>query len=183
MTQQEQLQLVQEINEKGISLMKSKGHDYAGEDILKNFKQMHQACALFGVDLSRVEGVHMFYILLKIQRLCNLLFSNKVAKNESIDDTLIDLRNYVDLLNCTLSEKRRDPVEVLSKATETYKNEKNREKEERRKDGSYIRFEDNAAVLLNAQDEPRGTRIFGPVARELREKQFMKIVSLAPEVI
>jgi len=53
----------------------------------------------------------------------------------------------------------------------------------RRKDGSYIRFEDNAAVLLTANDEPRGTRIFGPVARELREKQFMKIVSLAPEVL
>ena len=56
-------------------------------------------------------------------------------------------------------------------------------KEVRRRDGSDIRFEDNAAVLLNTQDEPRGTRIFGPVARELREKQFMKIVSLAPEVI
>lgn len=56
-------------------------------------------------------------------------------------------------------------------------------KEVRRKDGSYIRFEDNAAVLLSPTDEPRGTRIFGPVARELREKQFMKIVSLAPEVI
>lgn len=56
-------------------------------------------------------------------------------------------------------------------------------KEIRRKDGSYIRFEDNAAVLLSANDEPRGTRIFGPVARELREKQFMKIVSLAPEVL
>jgi len=56
-------------------------------------------------------------------------------------------------------------------------------KEVRRKDGSYIRFDDNAAVLLNNQDEPRGTRIFGPVARELREKQFMKIVSLAPEVL
>jgi len=56
-------------------------------------------------------------------------------------------------------------------------------KEVRRKDGSYIRFEDNAAVLLTNQDEPRGTRIFGPVARELREKQFMKIVSLAPEVL
>ncbi len=56
-------------------------------------------------------------------------------------------------------------------------------KEIRRKDGSYIRFEDNAAVLLTAQDEPRGTRIFGPVARELREKQFMRIVSLAPEVL
>ncbi|MGB8317519.1 MAG: 50S ribosomal protein L14 [Ignavibacteriaceae bacterium] len=56
-------------------------------------------------------------------------------------------------------------------------------KEVRRKDGSYIRFDENAAVLLNAQNEPRGTRIFGPVARELREKQFMKIVSLAPEVL
>ncbi len=53
----------------------------------------------------------------------------------------------------------------------------------RRKDGSYIRFDDNAVVLLNAQDEPRGTRIFGPVARELRDKQFMKIISLAPEVL
>jgi large subunit ribosomal protein L14 len=56
-------------------------------------------------------------------------------------------------------------------------------KEVRRPDGSYIRFADNAAVLLNNNDEPRGTRIFGPVARELREKQFMKIVSLAPEVL
>ena len=56
-------------------------------------------------------------------------------------------------------------------------------KEIRRKDGSYIRFDDNAVVLLNAQDEPRGTRIFGPVARELREKDYMRIVSLAPEVL
>jgi large subunit ribosomal protein L14 len=56
-------------------------------------------------------------------------------------------------------------------------------KEIRRKDGSYIRFDENAAVLLDAQGEPRGTRIFGPVARELRERQFMKIISLAPEVL
>lgn len=56
-------------------------------------------------------------------------------------------------------------------------------KEIRRPDGSYIRFDDNSCVLLNNSDEPRGTRIFGPVARELREKQFMKIVSLAPEVL
>lgn len=55
--------------------------------------------------------------------------------------------------------------------------------EVRRKDGSLIRFSDNAAVIINDQHEPRGTRIFGPVARELRDKQFMKIVSLAPEVI
>ncbi len=56
-------------------------------------------------------------------------------------------------------------------------------KEVRRKDGSYIKFEDNAAVLLAQNDEPRGTRIFGPVARELREKKYMKIISLAPEVL
>jgi large subunit ribosomal protein L14 len=56
-------------------------------------------------------------------------------------------------------------------------------KEIRRPDGSYIRFDENAVVLLTPQDELRGTRIFGPVPRELREKQFMKIVSLAPEVL
>ncbi len=56
-------------------------------------------------------------------------------------------------------------------------------KEIRRKDGSYIRFDQNAAVLVNDQGEPRGTRIFGPVARELREKQYMRIISLAPEVL
>jgi large subunit ribosomal protein L14 len=56
-------------------------------------------------------------------------------------------------------------------------------KEVRRHDGSYIRFDDNAVVLLTATEELRGTRIFGPVARELREKQYMKIISLAPEVL
>ncbi len=56
-------------------------------------------------------------------------------------------------------------------------------KEVGRNDGSYVRFDDNAVVLINDQNEPKGTRIFGPVARELREKQFMKIVSLAPEVL
>ena len=56
-------------------------------------------------------------------------------------------------------------------------------KEVRRKDGSYIRFDDNAAVLLNSAGEPRGTRVLGPIARELRDSGFMKIVSMAPEVI
>jgi len=56
-------------------------------------------------------------------------------------------------------------------------------KEMRRRDGTYIRFDDNAAVIINPQGEPRGTRIFGPVGRELREKRYMKIVSLAPEVL
>ena len=56
-------------------------------------------------------------------------------------------------------------------------------KEQRRRDGSYIRFDRNAAVLVNDQNEPIGTRVFGPVARELRERKFMKIISLAPEVL
>ena len=56
-------------------------------------------------------------------------------------------------------------------------------KERRRPDGSYIRFDDNACVLIDANNQPRGTRIFGPVARELRDKKFMRIVSLAPEVL
>ena len=56
-------------------------------------------------------------------------------------------------------------------------------KEKRRPDGSYIRFDDNAVVIINEQNNPRGTRVFGPVARELREKRFMKIISLAPEVL
>ena len=56
-------------------------------------------------------------------------------------------------------------------------------KQYRRPDGTYIRFDDNAAVIINDQKQPRGTRIFGPVARELREKDYMKIVSLAPEVL
>ena len=56
-------------------------------------------------------------------------------------------------------------------------------KEQRRKDGSYIRFDENAVVIINEEGEPRATRIFGPVARELREKKYMKIVSLAPEVL
>src|SRR3954469_22113548 len=56
-------------------------------------------------------------------------------------------------------------------------------KEQRRRDGTYIRFDQNAAVLINDQNEPIGTRVFGPVARELRERRFMKIISLAPEVL
>lgn len=104
MTSKEQFDFVEQINKKGLEIMKTKGHDYAGEDILKNFKEMQQMITLLNVDTTKIEGTHMFYILLKIQRLCNLMFSDKVAKNESIQDTLIDLRNYVDLLNCTLKE-------------------------------------------------------------------------------
>ena len=93
-----------------------------------------------------------------------------------------------------LKHKRTDRARVLAHK----RHEENRErvkmhvakavvvrtvKETRRKDGSYIRFDENAVVIINDNGEPRATRIFGPVARELREKKYMKIVSLAPEVI
>jgi hypothetical protein len=90
------------INKDGVDLLKSKGHDYAGKDIFKNFKQMFQLLEILEIDMKQKEGVHMFYILLKIQRISNLLFSGKTAKNESIKDTLIDLRNYIDLLNARI---------------------------------------------------------------------------------
>jgi len=75
------------------------------------------------------------------------------------------------------------PSSEIKKGTVTKAVVVRTKKEIRRRDGSYIRFDDNAVVLLNQADELRGTRIFGPVARELREKQYMKIVSLAPEVL
>ena len=79
--------------------------------------------------------------------------------------------------------KSATPGGDLKKGTVTKAVVVRTKKEVRRQDGSYIRFDENACVLLNAAGEMRGTRVFGPVARELRDKQFMKIVSLAPEVL
>ncbi len=79
--------------------------------------------------------------------------------------------------------KTANPAGSLKKGTVSKAVVVRTKKEIRRKDGSYIRFEDNAAVLLNEKSEPIGTRVFGPVGRELREREFMKIVSLAPEVL
>lgn len=81
------------------------------------------------------------------------------------------------------SVKQVTPGAALKKGTVVKAVIVRTKKEIRRKDGSYISFDDNAAVILNASDEPRGTRIFGPVARELRDAGYMKIVSLAPEVL
>lgn len=124
MNQKQQIAFVEQINAKGLELMKSKGHDYAGEDILLNFKQMQQILSILKVDVTKIEGVHMFYILLKIQRLCNLLFSGKEAKNESIQDTLIDLRNYTDLLTLELIELRTAKMTNEELAIELVQQEK-----------------------------------------------------------
>lgn len=82
-----------------------------------------------------------------------------------------------------VSVKSANPTGNIKKGTVSKAVVVRTKKEVRRKDGSYIRFDDNAAVLLQNNDELRGTRIAGPVARELREKDFMKVVSLAPEVL
>ncbi len=83
----------------------------------------------------------------------------------------------------TASVKEATPESTVKKGTVVKAVIVRTRKEHRRKDGSYIRFDKNAAVLINDQGEPLGTRVFGPVARELREKKFMKIISLAPEVL
>lgn len=81
------------------------------------------------------------------------------------------------------SVKAAEPNSKIKKGTVVKAVVVRSKKEIRRKDGSYIRFSDNAAVIIDNQGEPVGTRVFGPVARELRENKFMKIISLAPEVI
>ncbi len=83
----------------------------------------------------------------------------------------------------TVSVKSAIPGGAIKKGTVTRAVVVRTCKERRREDGTYIRFDENACVLLNQANEPRATRIFGPVARELREKRFMRIISLAPEVL
>jgi large subunit ribosomal protein L14 len=83
----------------------------------------------------------------------------------------------------TVSVKKAIPGGVVKKGEISKAVIVRAKKEVRRADGSYIRFDENAAVLIDNQQEPKGTRVFGPVARELREKRFMKILSLAPEVL
>ena len=86
-----------------------------------------------------------------------------------------------DVIVCSV--KRSSPDSAVKQGTVVKAVIVRTRKEHRRRDGTYIRFDQNAAVLINADGEPVGTRVFGPVARELREKRFLKIVSLAPEVL
>ncbi|MEL6412683.1 MAG: 50S ribosomal protein L14 [Bacteroidota bacterium] len=103
--------------------------------------------------------------------LCIRVLGGTKKKYASIGDKIV------------VTVKSANPAGNIKKGTTSNAVVVRTKKEVRRKDGSYIRFEDNAAVLLGGNDEPRGTRIFGPVGRELREKASMKIVSLAPEVL
>ena len=103
--------------------------------------------------------------------LCIKVLGGSKKRYASIGDTIV------------VTVKHAMPSGGIKKGTVTKAVVVRTKKEIRRPDGSYIRFDDNAAVILNEGGEMRGTRIFGPVARELREKEFMKIVSLAPEVL
>ena len=114
----------------------------------------------------------------------------KVADNSGAKEVLCirvlggTLKRYASIGDkIVVTVKAASPSGNLKKGTVSRAVVVRTKKEVRRRDGSYIRFEDNAAVLLNDKNEPIGTRVFGPVRRELREKEFMKIVSLAPEVL
>ena len=103
--------------------------------------------------------------------LCISPLGGGVGRNASIGD----------IISATVKEA--DPESKIPKGKVIRAVIVRTKKEVRRRDGSYIRFDDNAAVIINLQGEPVGTRVFGPVGRELRERKFMKIVSLAPEVL
>ena len=103
--------------------------------------------------------------------LCIRVLGGTKRRYASVGDTIV------------VTVKDAMPAGNIKKGTVTKAVIVRTKKEVRRKDGSYIRFDDNACVLLTPEAELRGTRIFGPVARELREKQYMKIISLAPEVL
>jgi large subunit ribosomal protein L14 len=94
-----------------------------------------------------------------------------------------DYGHIGDVITCSVKESNPDAPDPVKKGKVVKAVIVRTVREHRRRDGSYIRFDNNAAVLINDAKEPIGTRVFGPVARELREKKFMKIISLAPEVI
>lgn len=105
-TQLQELDKTQKIQQ---TILGKKGNDYAStEDVLKNFKEVSTICRILNIDSRTQYGTHLFYIILKLQRLCNLLSSGKEVMNESIEDTLIDFQNYVFLLQCGINEKTPD---------------------------------------------------------------------------
>jgi large subunit ribosomal protein L14 len=94
-----------------------------------------------------------------------------------------DFGHLGDVITCSVKESNPDAPDPVKKGKVVKAVIVRTVREHRRRDGSYIKFDNNAAVLINNEKEPIGTRVFGPVARELRERKFMKIISLAPEVL
>lgn len=105
MNKKDQMSLVADMQQEEVAILSTKGSDYADEDVLKNFKQVAQICSILNIDARTIYGTHLFYIIIKVQRICNLLNSGKTAKHESVRDSIIDLRNYISLMNCSLEEE------------------------------------------------------------------------------
>jgi len=108
MDRKEQVKLLEKWYEEKLEISEAKGHDYAGEDMLDNFKRVSFMCAILKVNVTQPEGIAIIYSLLKLDRLCNLLFSNRKPSNESIDDTVMDLGLYIDLLRMILAEQKEN---------------------------------------------------------------------------
>lgn len=109
MNRTEQLNLLANVHDSEVAVLGSKGNDYASDqNLLKNFSEVSEICKMLNIDSRTLYGTHMFYIILKIQRLCNLLLQNKKPNNESVEDTILDLRNYVFLLQCSIKEEEKE---------------------------------------------------------------------------
>ncbi len=122
--------------------------------------------------------------MIMVQTICNVADNSGARKLMCFKVLGGSVRRYASLGDvCVCSVKDVLPNTNIKKGEVVKAVVVRIKKEKRRKDGSYIRFDDNAMCILDANGEPRGTRVFGPVARELRAKNFLKIVSLAPEVI
>lgn len=101
-----QMSELQRLHENQLTILRKKRSDYSNDtDILKNFKEVSEICRLLNIDSRTQYGTHLFYIVLKLQRLCNLLSTGKEVMNESIEDNLLDMINYIFLLQCGIKDK------------------------------------------------------------------------------
>lgn len=105
MQAKERLDLFREQQSKKEAILLSKGSDYATEDVLSNFKRISQLAEILKIDTTKPEGYSLFMVLMKLDRICNLLSSNKTPSNESVEDSFNDLDNYSFLTQCILKEK------------------------------------------------------------------------------
>ncbi|MBU2529771.1 MAG: 50S ribosomal protein L14 [Elusimicrobia bacterium] len=122
--------------------------------------------------------------MIQLRTICNVADNSGARKVQCFKVLGGSVRRYASLGDiCVCSVRDVLPNTAIKKGEVVKAVVVRIKKEKRRRDGSYIRFDDNAVCILDANGEPRGTRVFGPVARELRAKNFLKIVSLAPEVI
>jgi hypothetical protein len=105
MNKETQINLIQEIDEKLLQVLRSKGEDYAGEDVLSNFKQVSEAAKVLNINVDEPTNYALFMCILKIARLSNLINNNKVPNNEGIEDSFIDLIGYAKLAYCNFKDK------------------------------------------------------------------------------